>query len=117
MKGSSGYQSVMRLSKSPMYHIGEIISSWLDVTYACYLVQIDPVTQSDFYATSVRDVLIREKPGHQWFPGLTKLVEYCILEKSTIGRGGGKRDKPRYKLADRSGVALALHELGYPISL
>jgi len=115
MNESAGYLSVMKLSECPMYQFGGITSNWLDVVHACYLVQVEAGIGNDFYASSVTAILRRVKPGHGYFPSLTKLVqkEYGILEKLTTPSGSGKRTEPTYKMRYPNGVALALRELGY----
>lgn len=82
--------------------------------HACYLAEMDAGIGNDFYASSVTAILRRVKPGHVYFPTLTKLVEYGILKKLTAPTHSGKRTEPLYTMSDPNGVALALHELGYP---
>jgi len=112
MNESSGYLGVMKLSECRMYQFGEITSNWLDVVHACYLVQLEVGIGNDFYASSVTATLRRIKPGHGYFPSLTKLVKCRILEKP-IPLGSGRQTEPSYKMRDPNGVAVALHKLGY----
>lgn len=112
MNKSLGYRSVMKL-KFATYSIGDITSNWLDVVHACYLVQVDVGLGNDFFASSVTTVLRRVKPGHGWFPSLTRLANDGILNKKPGRVCIGRHDEPAYTMCDPNGVALALHELGY----
>lgn len=112
---SSGYKAVMTLSKCRRYEFGGIESDWLDVVYACYLVQKDIGTGQYWTADLVTDKLREIRPGHGWFPGLAHLAteKYRILEVKHEPVGIGEKTEPWYKIVDPNGVVLALRELEY----
>ena len=113
MNKSLGYLGVMKLLKCTTYRFGDKTSNWLDVVHACYLVRVDVGVGNDFYASSVTAVLRRVKPGHGYFPSLTRLVKHGILNKKPGRVCIGRRDEPAYTMCDPNRVALALRELGY----
>lgn len=103
----SGYKATMRLAEEqPHYEIspphGDGQGDWLDVVRAC-LECYDRLDEGSEFAGAWVSV-------DGWFPGLSTLTKYEILEKGESARGGSRR---YYTIPDPDGVKNALTELGY----
>jgi hypothetical protein len=101
-----GYQAVMRLARDPNlvinrpWHPKKL--DWLDVVKGCY----EEAKRLD--GRSFSGSMIVARVG--WFPGLTKLERYGILERDDT-----LSDKTEiwWIVPDIDGVRRALRELGY----
>lgn len=106
----SGYQATMRLAEErPHYEIspphGYGQGDWLKVVRAC----LERYDELDKRSKTFAGAWVT-KYVDGWFPGLSTLAKYEILEKGTSARGGKRR---YYTISDPEGVRKALTELGY----
>lgn len=106
----SGYQATMRLAEEqPHYEIspphGYGRGDWLEVVRACLERYYELDEGSEMFAGAW---ITRHVDG--WFPGLSTLAKYGILEKGRSARGKSRR---YYSIPDPEGVRKALIELGY----